>query len=356
MSRPRSMNLQVAALAVIATVGLVFPAAGQTPSASGNTAAKTWSVPRTPDGQPDLQGVWTNATVTPLERPAELAGKAFFTEKEVAEYERVMRERNNMDNRNVDRNTDVARAYNDAWWDRGTKAIKTRRTSLIVDPPDGKIPALTPQAQQKAAERAEIARQKCLRSACAAGNNGQPVPAEGPEDRGLTERCIVWPTAGPPMLPSAYNNNYQIVQTAGYVAIVVEMIHDVRMIPLGGSSHLPSTVRPWLGDSRGHFEGDTLVVETTNFSPKTNFRNSTGTMRLVERFTRVDPDTLMYRFTVDDPETFTKPWTVEVPMTASEGPLFEYACHEGNYGMEGLLAGARAKARSESGAPVESKR
>jgi hypothetical protein len=365
MRRQVTISLNVIAAVTLSVVFSTAPAAGQSSAASAAVAkapvgaanvGKTWKVPRMPDGQPDLQGVWTNATITPLERPAELAGKAFFTAQEAAEYERVWRERNNMDRRDVDRNTDVARAYNDAWWDRGTRVVKTRRTSLIVDPPDGKLPPLTSDAEKSVAARAEMVREKCLRSACAPGNNGQPVPAEGPEDRGLTERCILWPTAGPPMLPSAYNNNYQIFQGPGYVAIFVEMIHDVRLIPLDGRPHLPSNVRPWMGDSRGHWEGETLVVETTNFSKETRFRNTTENMKLTERFTRTGPDTIMYQFTVEDPQTYTRPWTAEVPMMSAEGPLFEYACHEGNYGMEGLLAGARAMEKKAAEAANERSR
>jgi len=168
-------------------------------------------------------------------------------------------------------------------------------------------------------------------------------PADGPEDRGLPERCLLWPTAGPPMLPGGYNNNYQIIQSPGYVVILVEMIHDVRIIPLDGRPHLGSSVRQWMGDSRGHWEGKTLVVDTTDFNGKARFRGADEKMHLTERFTRADPDTLLYEFTVDDPTAFTKPWSAQVPMRKSEGPIFEYACHEGNYGMEGILGGARAE-------------
>lgn len=293
----------------------------------------TFKAKRTADGQPDLQGIWTNATVTPLERPAELASKAFLTEKEAAEYEQVVRERNNMDKRSADKQTDLSRAYNDVWYDRGTKAIRTRRTSLVVDPADGKIPAFTPEAQQRVAAAAQQAKEKCAQSACDAE----------PENYNLTTRCIHWPTAGPPMLPSAYNNNYQIFQTPGYVAILIEMIHDIRIIPLDNRPRLPGNVRPYMGDSRGHWEGETLVVETTNFSGRNNFRNTTENMRLTERFTRVDAETLRYQFTVDDPKTFTRPWTAEIPMMATAGPLYEYACHEANYAMKGILSGARGK-------------
>jgi len=279
-------------------------------------------------GQPDLQGYWSSATLTPLERPAELAGKPFLTEQEAAAYEKQLLQTGNRDRREANAETDVGRAYNEFWFERGNKVVGTRRTSLIVDPPDGRIPPLMPEAQKRADAARVYARQH---------------PADGPEDRGLPERCLLWPTAGPPMLPGGYNNNYQIIQSPGYVVILVEMIHDVRIIPLDGRPHLGSSVRQWMGDSRGHWEGKTLVVDTTDFNGKARFRGADEKMHLTERFTRADPDTLLYEFTVDDPTAFTKPWSAQVPMRKSEGPIFEYACHEGNYGMEGILGGARAE-------------
>jgi len=306
-------------LASLAAVLLMsLPAAAQT---------KTWNAPKTADGQPDLQGTWTNATITPLERPADLAGKEFLTSQEAADYEKRVAQANNADRRDLPAENDVGLAYNDFWYNRGTKIVGTRRTSLIVDPPDGKVPPLTPEAQKK---------QDDLRAA-ARGH-----ASDGPESRALTERCLLWPTAGPPMLPSFYNNNYQIVQGPGYVAILVEMIHDVRLIPLDGRPHVSGNVRQWMGDSRGHWEGNTLVVDSTNFTDKTRFRGADEKMHLVERFTRVDADTIMYEFTVDDPTAFTKSWTAQVPMRRTESPVYEYACHEGNYAMAGMLAGARA--------------
>jgi hypothetical protein len=309
-------------------MAIALPAFAQ-PAKAKAGSSKTWTAPRTPDGHPDLQGIWSNATVTPLERPADLAGKAVLTDEEAAEFAQKTVQRNNADQR-AGRGTDadVGLAYNDFWYDRGTKAIKTRRTSLIVDPPDGRLPALTPEAQSRAAARAEHRREH---------------PADGPEDRSLPERCLNWATAGPPMLPSFYNNNYQIIQSPDTVVIFNEMIHDARVIPMDGRPHLPGTVRQWLGDSRGHWEGDTLVIETTNFTDKTAFRGSSPNMRLVEKFKRVDADTLLYEFTVDDPAAFTKPWTVQVPSVRSEGAIFEYACHEGNYAMTGMLSSARAE-------------
>ncbi len=316
------MNLRLVSFGVMAAV----LAAGQGPAVK-----KTWNAPRTADGQPDLQGVWTNATITPLERPTDLAGKTFFTEAEAAAYEKRVVENANVDRRRSDIAADVALAYNEAWWDRGTKVVKTLRTSLIVDPADGKLPPLTPDGQKRAAALAE---QRALH------------PADGPESRSLPERCLLWPTAGPPMMPSVYNNNYQIFQAPGYVAIVVEMIHDVRIIPLDTRPHLPSNVRQWLGDSRGRWEGNTLVVETTNFTGKTRFRGTGENMHLIERFTRTDPDTILYEYTLDDPATYTRPWTAQVTMSKSQSQVFEYACHEGNYGMAGILAGARAEEKN----------
>src|SRR5580658_6585772 len=253
-------------------------------------AAKNWTPPRTPDGKPDLQGVWTNVTLTPLERPDELKDKAFFASAaEADQYAKDLTQRTNADRRDGGADADVGRAYNQFWYDRGTKVIPALRTSLITDPPDGKIPALTSEAQARVTAQADARRLH---------------PADGPESRSLTERCIIWPTVGPPMLPGPYNNNYQIVQGPGYVMIVIEMIHDVRIIPTDGRPHLPSNIRQWAGDSRGHWEGNTLVVDTTNFSNKTSFRGSDENMHLVERFTRASPDMILYEFTVDDPTSF----------------------------------------------------
>jgi hypothetical protein len=288
---------------------------------------KAWTPPRTPDGQPDLQGVWNNATSTPFERPPELAGKQIFTEQEAAQYEKQLLQTANADRRDGTADADVGRAYNEFWRDRG-KLVSTRRTSLVVDPPDGKIPPLTAEAQKRAAARNEARRLH---------------PADGPEDRPLAERCLLWATAGPPMLPGGYNSNYQIVQTPGYVMILIEMIHDARIIPLDGRPHLPKNVRQWMGDSRGRWDGNTLVVETTNFTDKTAFRGSGENLRLIERFTRVDPDTIIYDFTVHDEESFTRPWSGQIPMKKTTDPLYEYACHEGNYGLANVLSGTRAE-------------
>jgi hypothetical protein len=297
---------------------LVGSAAGQTKKAAL----------RTPDGHPDIQGIWSFATLTPLERPAELSGKDFFTEQEAAEYERQVIERNNMDRRDGGAERDVERAYNNFWWDRGTKVVKTLRTSLIIDPRDGKVPPLTAAARERQAERR-------------ATNSGHEF--DGPENRPLFERCLMLQGAGAPTTPTAYNNNTQIVETQEFVVIHNEMGHEVRIIALDGRPYLPPAIHPWKGDSRGRWEGDTLVVETTNFSDKNPFRGSGPHMKLTERFGMLDADTLLYQFTVDDPETFTQPWTAEIPVTRTPGPIFEYACHEGNYGLRNMLAGARAQ-------------
>ena len=306
-------------------------------AAVGQTS-KAWKPPRTPDGHPDLQGVWSNATITPLERPADLAGKTVLTEKEAAEYEQRSLQVNNRDRRDgAGTDADVSRAYNEFWYDRGTQVIKSHRTSLIVDPPDGRIPPLTADGQAKMAARAEYKRLH---------------PADGPEDRGLSERCLNWTTAGPPMLPGAYNNSYQIVQTPDTVVIFNEMIHDARIVPLDGRPHVPADIHLWLGDSRGHWEGDTLVIDTTNLRDKAGINgglellHSTASMHLTERFKRVDADTLLYEFTVDDPSMYTKPWTAQIPSVRANTPVFEYACHEGNYGMTGILSSARAEEKA----------
>ncbi len=334
--------LAIAALAVIVSI-VMSPdrVAGQTPAAGAaktKAPGKTWTPPRTPDGQPDLQGVWDYRTATPLERPPQFAGKEFLTDEDVAEYERRAAER--QDGRPPDDPRTDPSVQAPDWLDYGKKVIGTKRSSLIVDPPDGRIPALTPEAQARAAARRDAGR--------AHG------PADSPEDRNLWERCI---TRGLPegVLPAGYNNNLQIQQTPGHVVLSMEMIHDARIVPLDGRPHLPGAVRQWMGDSRGHWEGNTLVVETTNFSDKSNFRGSGERLHLVERFTRVDTDTIDYRFTVDDPTTWTKPWTVAIPLVRSDGPIYEYACHEGNYGLQNILSQARALEKAEASAKKEQK-
>ena len=301
----------------------------------GAAGAQSPRVPRTPWGDPDLQGLWTNATLTPLQRPAELAARPFYTPDEAAAFDRQRVAQTNADR--PLRPGEVG-AYNDLFFERGTHGVKTRRTSLVVDPPDGRIPPLTPEAQDRVAAREHDAAQR---------------PADGPEDRWLTERCILF-GATVPMLPEPYNNNYRILQAPGYVVILVEMNHDARIIPLDGRPRLPSTVRQWTGDSRGRWEGDTLVVESANFKFNAQSRFgvgylngvSDGNLRVTERFTRTDANTLLYRAAVDDPTVFTSPWAIELPMERTAGPIFEVACHEGNYGMANILSGYRAEERA----------
>ena len=326
-------------IASIAMIGLAVSGsmAAQQPASS---PAAGWKTPRTPDGRPDLQGVWSFATLTPLERPKELADKAVLTAEEAAAFVKLQKERQNRDTRSPQARQDIEGAYNNFWWDWGSDVIGTRRTSLIVDPPDGRIPELTPEAQKRASgPRPRPATERVALGAV----------VDNPEDLGLSERCIVGFSSGPPILANAYNNNLQIVQTPNHFVIHTEMIHEARIVPLDKRPHLPAHMWQWLGDSRGRWEGDTFVIETSNFTGKSSFsgnlvgRNgSTASMKLVERFTRVADDTLLYEFTVTDPATWTKPWTVQLPMTRTSEQIFEYACHEGNYSMPGMMKGARA--------------
>ena len=308
-------------------------------------AAQT--APRTPWGQPDLQGIWDFRTITPMERPKELGDKAFLTEEEAANLEQESIDRNeSLLNReaqrteagaSVDTGADGAPgAYNNFWFDRGTTTIATRRTSLIVDPPNGRLPDLSPVGQRRTDARREYLEEH---------------PADSYVDRNTSDRCIVGFNAGPPITPLAYNQNMQLFQTPDHVVVFTEMVHTARIVPLDGRPALNAGIRLWSGDSRGHGEGDTLVVETANFSDKRRWiplgsmpvgMVSTANMTLVERFTRADADTLEYTFTVTDPETWTRAWTLSMPMQRTDLPLFEYACHEGNYSMPGILAGARA--------------
>jgi hypothetical protein len=322
---------------LVIAVALLAPApvASQTGSQATTAAANAWTPARTPDGKPDLQGVWDYRTITPLERPVALGTKAFFTDEEAAKYEQQENSRQNRDlidpkvgGLNYPAGGVVP--YNEFWYERGDKVVGTKRTSLIVDPPNGRLPPMTPEGEKKAKLRAEVARQEQF---------GHPV-ADSWEDRSLGERCILGSNAGPPMTPGPYNNNFQLFQTPDQVAIVNEMIHEVRIIPMDGRPRL--LVPQWKGNSRGHWEGDTLVVETTNFKRETSLPGSSANMRLTERFARTGPDSLLYEFTVDDPSTWMKPWTAAIPTAKIDVPIYEYACHEGNYAMTGILAGARA--------------
>jgi hypothetical protein len=301
-------------------------------------SANTWSPSRMPDGQFDLEGVWDFSTITPLERPGGLGDKQTFTDEEAAAFEREENQRQNRDL--IDPKKGGGQylpgsviPYNEFWYERGSKIIGDKRTALIVDPPDGRIPALTPDAQQRLDALAAIAREEQL---------GR-VLADSPQSRSLADRCILGFNAGPPMTPGAYNNYVQITQSTGLVTLLVEMVHDVRIIPVDGRPHLPSRIRQYKGDSRGRWEGRTLVIETKNFLRETAFRGSSANLHLVERFTRINADTLLYEFTVDDPTTWTKPWTAVIPMKKADAPIYEYACHEGNYALRNILAGARAQ-------------
>jgi hypothetical protein len=326
-----SHRFPVLMMMAIASV-LAAPLAGQTTTRNSHTGAasgKVWQPPRTPDGQPDLQGVWTNPTITPFERPAELAAKAVLTKEEAAQLEKKAAE-----NR-VDRPPaagDVGN-YNQVWFDSGTRVVSTHQTSLVVDPPDGRVP-LKPSAEAK-------------RDYDLAHN------ADSYEYMSIWDRCI---TRGVPagMFPAGYNNAYQIIQTPGYVTILYEMIHEARIIPVDGSSHAPPEVRQWNGDSRGHWEGNTLVVDITNYNGKGSIGTSASTGRIkgipqsqslhvVERFTRSAPNTILYEVRIDDPEVYTKPWTVSIPLSLDpDYRIYEYACHEGNEAVSNILRGGRA--------------
>lgn len=298
--------------------------------------------PHTPWGDPDLQGIWSNATITPLERSEEMSDREFLSAEEAANLEQQTLDRNQrLLNEPAQRTAAGGNvgAYNNFWMDRGTTVVSTRRTSLIVDPPNGRLPTLTREAQQKVASPA-AQRLVDVRSG--------RIPAESWEQFDLGERCIWY--RGIPAFPTGYNNNYQIAQNPDYVAILQEHINEVRVIPLDGRPHVDQTIRGYMGDSRGHWEDETLVVETTNFNDKAFIRGFSGVLsealHVVERFTRVSQNTLGYEFTVNDPNTWTSPWSGSLPMSRIPGPIFEYACHEGNYGMTNILAGSRAQEKS----------
>jgi hypothetical protein len=291
-----------------------------------------------PSAQADhrIDGTWSFASLTPVERPAQFAGRPTMTLDEARALEREIIDRNNADRRDGGAAADIARAYNDGWYDRGTHmAILDGKalTSLVVEPTDGRIPALTPAAQRRQQERAAWRREH---------------PADGPEDRSLAERCINF-SAGPPMLPTTYNNNVQIYQFPNHVVIHNEMIHTARVVPTDGRAHMPAAFRRFHGDPVGHWEGHTLVVDSTNFTDKSNFRGADENLHLIERFTRVDEQTLKYEFTVDNPTAFTQKWSAVLPMKLSDEQVFEYACHEGNHAMVGMLGGARYEEKQSEG-------
>ena len=302
--------------------------------------AERWTVPRTPDGRPDLQGVWTSQTFTSLQRPSSVAGREFFTEEEAAElvelltapgvdplkvdtFTRVVNEEDAEKRRDATLQSDPTH-YDNAVWLATTqpKGLSSRRTSLIVDPPNGRIPPRTPEARRRAAARRRL--------------GGDDSYAHRP----LSERCLVWSHEGPPTLPAFYNDLSQIFQTPGYVVLFPELANNPpRIITTDGRPHLSPRIRHWRGDSTGRWEGDTLVVDTTNFTDKTAFQGSSDALHVAERFTRVDADTILYEFTLDDPETWERAWSAEFPMMKTEGPLYEFACHEGNYGIMNTLRG-----------------
>ena len=321
-------------LAVTIASLVALPAWAQSPEKT----PEGWTLSRTPDGQPDLQGVWANNTATPLERPEAFAGREVLSQEELATlHQRLAELRDSEQAGNLLGDRLIQQAlddpnftpfdpetgnYNSFWL---VEREIEDRTSLIVDPPNGRIPSLTPIAQRKADARRVYRRNH---------------PADGPEDRGLGDRCLNFAT---PRMGSGYNSYLQILQTPGYVAFLQEMGHQARMIPIDGRPHLAEDVRQWNGDSRGRWEGDTLVIETANFSPKSGFRGATENLHLTERYTRLGPQTVKQEITLDDAATWTRPWTVVIYLKESQDQLFEYACHEGNYAMVGILGGARAE-------------
>ena len=344
---------------VIAVLALILMPAQ--PMVTAQSTQRAAPVPRTPDGKPDFQGFWDFRTLTPLERPASQAGKAFLTEEEARALQEQNSERRSRASAASDPRTAprtpggggvAVGGYNDFWMDGGVSVVGDRRTSLIVDPEDGRLPALKPGVSRQVGSLVEdLALQPPVRVLATGG------PADAVEYRGLSERCLVGFNTGPPMLPSGYNNHMQLVQTKDYVVILNEMNHDARIIPLNGRSPLPGALRQWAGVSRGSWEGDTLVVKTTNFTDKTasfapNVLVSIGTgstLTLTERFRLVDAQTLHYDFTVDDPATFVRSFTASVPMRKSDQPVFEYACHEGNVGLMSIVRGARTLEQREGG-------
>ena len=295
-----------------------------------------WSAgPQPPGSHPGFDGIWNSATATPLERPLALKDKVFFTPQEAAAWERQVADRNEEPSPAASSASTGTGTYNTVYREFGTRIVKTLRTSIVTDPSDGRIPALTPAAAEVKRRRVEA-----MKNAASA------------EDTGLQDQCLAFLTAGPPMLPYSYNSNYQIVQTREAFVVHAEMIHDARIIHLDGRSHLPPEIRLWLGDSVGRWAGATLVVDTTNFNDGGGFYGEAGgnfgwdrNLHVVERFSLLDPDTMMYRFEIDDPTAFTQPWKGELTMARSPGPIYEYACHEGNYSLHNLLRGYRASER-----------
>jgi len=345
-SRMRSHRFLSLVVPAFFVAEVVIAGQTSTPRATTGSAGNT-ALPRTADGRPDLQGIWDFRTITPMERPSDLSGKQVLNEQEAVEFEVKNRRNQDVREKSASRvvngaqsTADVDRAYNDFWWDFGNNVVSTKRTSLVIDPADGRIPPLTPEGQKRADMRREMRERVAL----------------GPEDRGLGERCILGFNAGPPMFPSAYNNNVQIVQTRNYVVIHNEMVHNARIVPLSATAAAGDKIPAWNGHSRGRWDGNTLVIETKNFKGETAFQNSTESLHLVERFTRVSRETLLYEFTVTDLTTWTRPWTAQIPMRLSDDQMYEYACHEANYGMENLLRGARFVEQEAAGGKQTSSR
>ena len=314
-------NKSHVSMSIVTFVCAVIACASMTAMAQDGTL-------QTADGRPNLQGVWNFSTATPMERPVELAGKETLTAEEAAEWEQQLAiRREAFEPEAGDAQPLEARVgYSLRIWFEWGDSLAERRTSLVVNPPNGRIPAVRPEVEA----RRELTR--ILR-----GRH-----AYGPEDRGISERCLLGFNSGPPMTPSAYNNNVQLFQTADHIVILNEMVHNARIVPLDGRSHLPSQLRQWVGDSRASWDDETLVVETRNFLGETSLGGSSANMHLVERFTRVSADELLYEFTITDPTSWSGPWTAQVQMNRTEEPMYEYACHEGNYSMASSLLGARA--------------
>jgi hypothetical protein len=345
----RSSFLGAVVVAIVAASLMSTSVAGQARPAASKTASAS-TLPRTPDGHPDLQGIYEIATITPIERPASVNGRLALTEKEAAAIERAEQTRveTAAQPSAVDRESPAIGArvggYNNFWIARGSRAITVdgqKRSSIIIDPPDGKIPAFTAEARQRNANSRFLNNPSADAAETLVAVD--PRAYDDPEQRPLGERCLLGfgSTSGPPTLPNYfYNNLKQIVQTPDTILIQVEMVHDARIIRMN-AQHLPPTIHRWMGDSVGHWEGDTLIVDTTNFTDKTRFRGSSENLHVVERIWRVDDKTLMYRFTVDDPTTWVKPWTGEYPWPATDDHMYEYACHEGNYALGDILSGAR---------------
>ncbi len=340
MSIPAIHHRQLSHL-LVAGVLCALSIAAQATEPARNQGGKKYVAPKTEFGHPDLRGVWNFSSDTPLERPARFKGREFMTKEEYDEL-RAQEEARAHEADNTTGGSGGVGGYNQFWVDDNDQGANLR-TSLVIDPPDGRLPPLQPGVKpENGGLGPDTGGQRPVRFRVGG------VRKDGPEDRGLSERCLMGFNSGPPFMPSMYNNNVQIIQSKTHIVIMTEMIHDARIVPLDGRPHLDPALRQWSGDSRGRWEGNTLVVETTNFTDKTNVFRGAGigsNMKLTERFTRVGADRVNYEFTIDDPKTFTRPFTVLVPMVRESGELHEYACHEGNYGMVNILQGARMEER-----------